>query len=172
MESLSNVKITRNVSVKTYPFIDYFKGFEKVEAVRKIFGDKTEEVLHNLKIEFNSGRGYMGISDVDGHIRVGGDYLNNGSTVDIYLDVIHELVHVKQFMEGKKLYRENLIFVEESMEIEACHHVVDEARNLGMSDEQIIEHLRTDRMTDDDINRLAKALKLKVKKPPKTYRLA
>ena len=162
----------RNVSVKTYPFTDYFKDFEKVEMVKRIFGEKTYEVLHNLKVEFNSGRGYMGISDVDGHIRVGADYLNTGDIIDIYLDIIHELVHVKQFMDGKRLYRENLILVDEAMEIEACHYVVNEARDLGMSDEQIIEHLRTDRMTDEDINKLAKALNVKIKKAPKTYRLA
>ena len=33
-------------------FTDYFKGFEKSEAVRGIFGEKTEEVLRNLKVQF------------------------------------------------------------------------------------------------------------------------
>jgi hypothetical protein len=41
IESLLKVKIPRNVPVTTYPFMDYFKGFEKVEAVKRIFGEKT-----------------------------------------------------------------------------------------------------------------------------------
>ncbi|HLN45689.1 MAG TPA: hypothetical protein VK209_08285, partial [Candidatus Sulfotelmatobacter sp.] len=33
-------------------FTDYFKGFDRVEAVREYFGENTEEVLRNLKVEF------------------------------------------------------------------------------------------------------------------------
>ncbi len=33
----------------TYVFADFFKGFDKVEAVKGIFGEKTEEVLKNLR---------------------------------------------------------------------------------------------------------------------------
>jgi hypothetical protein len=64
------VKITRNVPVSTYPFRDYFKGFEKVEAVRQIFGERTEEVLSNLKVEFAGTRGYMGVNNYDGHLLI------------------------------------------------------------------------------------------------------
>ena len=32
-------------------FADYFKDFDKVEAVRGIFGEKTDEVLRNLRQE-------------------------------------------------------------------------------------------------------------------------
>lgn len=166
MDSRLKVKILRNVSVPTYPFTDYFKGFEDVEAVRLIFGEKTEEVLRRLKIEFNSGRGYMGVSDEDGHLRVSANYLNNGDLVDIYLDIIHELVHVKQFMEGKNLFDENFRYVDRPTEIEAYRHAVDEARNLGMSDEQILEYLQTGRRSEEDLNRLARALNVKVKKSP------
>jgi len=103
-----NVKILRNVKVTTYPFTDYFKAFEKVEAVKRIFGEKTEEVLNNLKVEFIGTRGYMGVSDVDGHLIVNAYYLKKGDVVDIYLDIIHELVHVRQFMEGKGALRQLL----------------------------------------------------------------
>ena len=114
-------------------------------------------------MEFNGGRGYIGISDVDGHLRVGADYLNTGSRVHIYLDVIHALVHVKQFMEGKKIFNLNLIYVDRAMELEACRHAVDEARNLGMSDKQILNYLRTDRLTGEDLKNLATELNVRVK---------
>ncbi|MFH0748790.1 MAG: hypothetical protein V1915_02570 [Candidatus Bathyarchaeota archaeon] len=165
MNSRLNVKILRKVTIPLYAFIDYFKGFEKVEAVKQIFKDKTEEVLLNLKVEFNSGRGYMGVSDADGHLRVSVNYLRNGDLVDIYLDVIHELVHVRQFMDGKKLFDENFKYVDRPTEIEAYHHAVDEARNLGMNEEQILDYLRTDRRTDEDLYRLAKNLNVKVEMP-------
>jgi len=49
-------------SFSTYSFTDYFKGFEKVEAVKRIFGEKTEETLRNLRVEFMPLVGYMGVN--------------------------------------------------------------------------------------------------------------
>jgi hypothetical protein len=63
------VTILRNIEVVRYPFVDYFKGFEEVEAVRQLFCERTEEVLKSLRVEFTSGRGYMGVSCEDGYSR-------------------------------------------------------------------------------------------------------
>jgi hypothetical protein len=158
MESRLKVKITRDVPVTIYPFTDYFKGFEKVEAVRKIFGDKTESVLQNLRVEFAGMRSYMGVSNVDGHILISARYLKDGDIIDIYLDIIHELVHVRQFNEGKELFDDNFSYTERPTEIEAYRVAVEEARNLGLSEERICEYLRTEWMTDDEFKQLAKAV--------------
>jgi hypothetical protein len=144
--------------ISTKPFIEYFKGFEKVEAIRQIFGDKTEEVLRNLKVEFSWVGGYMGVSDVDGHLMVNPRYLNKGDKVDIYLDVIHELVHVRQFMEGKELFDSRYGYSNRPTEIEAYMHAVEEARRMGLSEERICEYLKTEWMSNSELKRLAKAL--------------
>jgi len=149
------------LSRKTYPFTDYFRGFEKVETVRRIFGERTEEVLRNLRVEFTWIRGYMWINDVNGHLTVSSDYLNNGNRVDIYLDVIHELTHVKQFMDGKELFDDHYDYVERPTEIEAYRNAVEEARRLGLSEERICEYLKTEWMTDEDLKQLAKTLKIR-----------
>ncbi len=99
-----NVEIIRDVTITLHKFIDYFKGFEKVEAVKEIFGDQTEGLLNQLKVEFVSRRGYMGVDEQDGHLIVSAYYLKSGSERDIYLDIVHELVHVKQWMHGQKLF--------------------------------------------------------------------
>jgi hypothetical protein len=157
-----NVKIPRNVKIATYPFIEYFKGFENVGAVREVFGEETEKVLSNLKVEFAGIRGYMGVSESDGHLIIGARYLNEGNMVDIYLDVIHELVHVKQFLEGKELFDSDYAYIERPTEIEAYRHAVKEARRLGMTDERICEYLKTEWMSADDLQRLAKTLGVKL----------
>lgn len=158
MESRLKVKITRDVPVTTYPFTDYFKGFEKIEAVRKIFGDKTESALGKVRVEFAGMRSYMGVSNVDGHILMSARYLKEGDIIDIYLDIIHELVHVRQFMEGKELFDDSFTYTERPTEIEAYRHAVEEARNLGLSEERICDHLRTEWMTDDEFKQLAKSV--------------
>ena len=158
------VEIVRNVPVITHPFTDYFKGFEKVEAVRKIFDEKTEEVLRNLRVEFGGRRGYMGVSDVDGHLLISAHYIKEGDIIDIYLDIIHELVHVRQFMEGKKLFDDNFSYVRRPTEVEAYRLAVEEAKRLGLSDERICEYLKTEWMSNRDLERLAEAVNVKFKR--------
>jgi len=142
----------------THLFVDYFKGFEKTRAVRQLFGERTESVLQNLKIQFSPLAGYMGVSNADGHIIINPRYLNNGDRIDVYLDIIHELVHVKQHMEGKELFDTNYGYADRPTEIEAYRHAVEEARRLGLSDERICEYLKTEWMSTDDLKRLAKTL--------------
>jgi hypothetical protein len=152
-----------NIRTSSKSFADYFKGFEKVEAVREIFGEKTEEVLRNLRVEFTWVGGYMGVSDVDGHLMVNPRYLNKGDRVDIYLDVIHELVHVKQFMEGKELFDSRYGYSNRPTEIEAYRHAVEEARRIGLSENRICEYLRTEWMSDRNFKELARSLGVKCK---------
>jgi len=153
-----NVKIRRDVNIILHKFSDYFQGFEKVEAVREVFGDQTEKILNELKVEFVSRRGYMGVDEQDGHVIVSAYYLKSGSERDIYLDIIHELVHVKQWMNGQKLFDHRYDYVERPTEIEAYQHAVKEARRLGMTEKQICTYLRTEWMTEQDLARLAKAV--------------
>jgi hypothetical protein len=63
------VNIRRDAKVLTLPFTDYFQGFEHVEAVQQLFGAQTNEVLQQLRIEFRSGRGYMGVATIPGRTR-------------------------------------------------------------------------------------------------------
>jgi hypothetical protein len=139
-------------------FTDIFKGFEKVEAVKSIFGENTETVLCNLKVEFVRFGGYMGVDDVTGHLLVNPRYLNSGDKTDIYLDVIHELCHVKQHMEGRELFDSRYAYVDRPTEVEAYRYTVQEARRLGLSDERICDYLKTEWMSEDDFKRLAKAV--------------
>ena len=157
-----NVKIPRDVKITLHRFTDYFKGFEKVEAVRQIFGDKTEEVLNELKVEFFSSRwGYMGVSEEDGHLMISAYYLKYGDEKEIYLDILHELVHVKQFMQGEKLFDRRFEYADRPSEIEAYRHVVKEARRIGMTDEKIYRYLKADWMSEEAVKRLAKTLGIK-----------
>jgi hypothetical protein len=145
----------------THPFADYFKGFENVEAVRRIFGEKTMEVLRDLRVEFTWLGGYMWVNGADGHLMISSNYLKHGNRVDVYLDLIHELVHVKQFLEGKELFDIHYSYPERPTEVEAYRHAVEEAKRLGLSDERICEYLKTEWMSEEDLKRLSKTLNVK-----------
>lgn len=147
--------------MSTYPFTEYFKGFEKVKSVKELFGERTEEVLRSLKVQFVPIVGYMAVSNRDGRILISNRYLNNGDRTDVYLDVIHELVHVKQFMQGKELFDVHYGYTERPTEIEAYRYAVDEARNLGLSDDRICDYLKTEWMSNQDLRQLARILNVK-----------
>ena len=150
-----------SIGVTTHAFTDYFKGFEKVKAVQGIFGEKTGDVLRNLKVDLSWLGGYMFVDSSNGHLVVSARYLHSGDQVDIYLDLIHELCHVRQFMEGKELFDPQYSYVERPTEIEAYDYTVQEARRLGLSEERICEYLKTEWMSSEDLKFLAKAVNVK-----------
>ena len=137
-------------------FLEYFKGFDKVAAVQGIFGEKTTEVLSHLTVELSWISGYMYVDGADGHLVISKGYLNTGNKTDIYLDLIHELCHVKQFMDGKELFDPRYEYVDRPTEIEAYRYCVQEARRLGLSEERIRLYLRTEWMGEADYERLVK----------------
>lgn len=161
---LNKVEIIRDVKVQTHRFDSFFKGFDQLEAVRRIFGEETEKVLDELRVEFISRRGYMGVSDIDGHIIISADYLRHGDLKDIYLDIIHELVHVRQFREGQQLFDRRYGYTDRPTEIEAYRQAVEEARNLGMSDDEILEYLKTEWMTEENHRKLAEMVDIRIDK--------
>jgi len=143
------------IGTSTRMFLDCFGDFEKHEAVRGIFGDKTHEVLSNLKVEF-TWFGYMGVNDDNGHLMVNKTYLNNGDKTDIYLDVVHELCHVKQHFDGRELFDPHYDYVDRPTEVEAYRYTVQEAKRLGLSDERILCYLQTEWISDEDLRRLVR----------------
>jgi hypothetical protein len=164
--ALPDVQVPTNVPIAVHHFTEFFKGFEKLPTVIEIFGQDTEKILGGLQVEFFSSKfGYMGVSDEDGHLIVSAYYLRDGDPVSKYIDVVHELVHVRQFSEGKHLFDEAYEYHERPTELEAYSHAIKEARRLGMSDNEIFEYLKVDWMSEDEVRKLAR--NLNVKPPPK-----
>ena len=155
------VEIRRDVEIKLLPFTDYFVGFEKIPAVESLFGAKTVEVLRDLRVEFFSLRfGYMSVSDEDGHLLISTNHLKNAELKVIYLDIIHELFHVKQFMEGKNLFQNEFEYVDSPIEVPAYEFTVKEAKRIGMSMNEIVEYLKVEWVTEEQHARLVKTLAL------------
>jgi len=159
-------EIVRDPGLRRCMFVDCFLHFEKVEIVRRLFGEETEHVLRNLIVEFTEETKYMRISEVDGHLMVNPQYLSNAETVDLYLDIIHELVHVKQLSEGKQLFDKNYSYVDRPTEVEAYRIAVEEARALGLDDESISRYLRSALVGEEEFKQLTKKLDLKPQPHP------
>jgi hypothetical protein len=156
-----DVVINRDVPIGRLPFKDVFGGFEKVAAVRSIFGRSTNRVLTDLEVEIEDGRGYMRVNDKRGSVMVNAKYLKEGEAVHLYLDVVHELVHIRQLKEGKELWDRRYAYFDRPTELEAYQVALGEARRLGLKKEEIIDYLKVDWVTDEEFARFLRALGLK-----------
>jgi hypothetical protein len=167
-ESELPVKVNRDTPAPALqPFTDYFKGFEKVGAVRKVFGDETEAVLARLKVGFISNRRmYMGIRDDDGNIAVGTYHLKHSTTRVLYLDIVHELFHIGQWMRDKEWFSEEherfmgdfSLYYSSPLEVPAYRHTVREAERLGMTRKEIAEYLKMMPVPQKTWNRFLKEM--------------
>ena len=168
---LPDVVIPKIVRLRYDRFLDHFKGFEDVDAVRGIFGPRTKAILRGLKVEFFSSKwGYMGVSDEDGHLVVSTHYLRTGNRRDIYLDVVHELVHVRQFREGKQLFPEGFNYPDAPTEIEAYKVCIAEGRRLGITERELFKYLKVEWMDEGELRRLARNVGVKVPSKPRGRR--
>ena len=156
-ESALGVQIERKAPAKLYPFTRFFRGFEKVPTVRALFGKRTVRALRTLRVEFFSARfGYMGTSDIDGHLLISSRHLSDSPFRTVYLDLVHELCHVKQFRDGKRLFYPKLSYVDAPSEIDAYRRTIDEGRRIGMTNRQLVDYLKVEWITPAEHRRLAR----------------
>ncbi|HTP54961.1 MAG TPA: hypothetical protein VML94_08420 [Thermoplasmata archaeon] len=159
IETYQGVRIQRVAPIRLYPFSRFFRGFDRAPPVRELFGAKAATILRNLKVEFFSPPfGYMGTSDVDGHLIVSSHHLKTSDLRTVYLDVVHELCHVKQFRAGRPLFDRKRKYVDVPTEIEAYAFTVKEGRRIGMTDPELVEYLKVEWVEAADHRRLARRL--------------
>ncbi|MGP8078802.1 MAG: hypothetical protein ACLQD8_00505 [Thermoplasmata archaeon] len=166
------VSIERRAPIRLYPFRQFFRGFERAPPIQELFGKEAAQILGRLKVEFFSPPfGYMGTSDVDGHLIVSSHHLKKSDLRTLYLDVVHELCHVKQFRAGRALFDRKRKYVDTPTEIEAYTFTVREGRRIGMTNAELLEYLEVEWVDESDHRRLAKRVGLEVPgKGPRTKR--
>ena len=154
---MNTVKINREINPGTYGLEDIFYGLKKVEILQKIFGSITEldDVFLKTKVIVDTSSHYMHVKNEDAVIVISLNHLKNSDKVILYLDIVHELVHVKQQRQGLDLYDKSYSYVDRPTEIEAYIVSVEEAKRLGMQYYEIIEYLQVEWITPDEHKRLA-----------------
>jgi hypothetical protein len=141
---------------------DFFKGFERVGALQELFGEDTVKVLRRMKVEFYSSKwGYMGVNDGDGHILISSHHMKHSPFRTLYLDIIHELYHIKQHMDGKKLFLDDFEYFDSPIEVDAYRFTVKEAKRIGMSDKEIVDYLEVPWADRKQLMKFVKKLGLK-----------
>lgn len=141
-----------NVSEGVYKLIDVFIGLESSMVLKSVFGDSLKRVLSSTRVEVNHSNWMIWVNE--GTVSVNIDYLSKCDKATLYLDIVHELIHVKQFRSGLNLFDDRFTYVDSPTEIEAYKLTVNEARNIGLSCKEIKEYLKVDWITEDEHKRL------------------
>jgi len=156
--------INRGLGAGVYGITRVFSGLDDLSILESVFGgrDHLTSVLESMNVRIVSGKVYMYVDDEDPCVVVGLDHLQKAEERILYLDIIHELVHVKQLMDGMDLYDERYSYVDRPTEIDAYRVVVEEARRLGMKEDEILDYLTVDWITEEELRRLAGRLGITV----------
>lgn len=75
------------------------------------------------------------------------DYYYTAAARDLYLDLLHELTHLRQHLDGLDIWDERLPYEQRPTEIEAFACAAAEAQRLGLSDAELHDYLANDWLT-------------------------
>ena len=151
------IKINRNITPGDYLLAEIFDGLQEVDILMQVFKTKEEldDVFLKTKVIVEESDHYMYVKNDDASIVIGFRHLQNSDSKILYLDIVHELVHVMQQRQGLDLYNKSYAYVDRPTEIEAYEIAVMEAKNLGMNDKEILDYLLVEWITPEEHKRLA-----------------
>jgi len=151
------IKINRNIAPGDYSLAEIFDGLQEADILTQVFKTKEEldDVFLKTKVIVEESDHYMYVKNDDASVVIGFRHLQNSDSKILYLDIVHELVHVMQQRQGLDLYNKSYAYVDRPTEIEAYAIAVLEAKNLGMNKEEILEYLLVEWITPEEHKRLA-----------------
>lgn len=159
------IKINRNVTSGNYSISDIFNGLKHSPILLEVFETQNEldDVFSKTIVIVEEKDHYMFVKNEDATIVIGLNHLKKSDSKTLYLDIVHELVHVKQQRTGRDLYDKSYSYVDRPTEIEAYEVAVKEAKRLGMNDAEIIDYLFVEWITPEEHKRLASHVGLDIR---------
>ncbi len=153
-------RIDRRLEPGQYRLTDVFADIRTYGILAAIFADAEEidRVIADTKVFVVDQPYEMYVNNDDASITIGLTHLRNASDEFLYLDIIHELCHVKQHLQGRNLYDRSRAYVDRETEIDAYRVTVQEARRIGLDDDAIVSYLHVSWITPEEHERLARRL--------------
>ena len=168
-----------------YPLLEVFRGLTETPAFRRYPGSLATHrtIARRSWVRLYEGRGFMYLAprEVPAEIRAAGfdmvtspdeeivvsrQYLAKGRLLDLYLDAIHEFLHILQRRSGRDLWPGiEVPYVDRSTEIEGYAFSIAEARRLGVPDSYLRRYLNVFWVTRTEYRRLLRHLG--VRPPPR-----
>ena len=151
--------VVRSLECGLHPYRRLLPEFEESPAVRRVATESIPigTLLDKAFVEITKGEGFCFVNVENPEnpvIILFESYYIQGNPLDLYLDLAHELTHLRQHAEGKELWDHELHYVDRPTEIEGYAVAVEEGIRLGMTEEQVIRHLSNPWLSPAEIARL------------------
>lgn len=149
-------RVNRRLRPGPHPFLSLLPRAEESPALRRIAKGSAARarLLAGAQVNVCGARGYAFVDVQRPRIVLSSWYYETGEARDLYLDLLHELTHLRQLGEGFDLWDERFDYVDRPTEVEAYAVAVEEGRRLGMTSDEVREHLSNPWMAAADVDRL------------------
>jgi hypothetical protein len=149
-------RVRRTLAPGVHRLVDLLPHLRRSPALRRIVATDAarRRLLAHTRVLICGRRGYAFVEVEGPWIVLSEHYYATGGDLDLYLDLLHELTHLRQLGEGFDLWDERFDYVERPTEVEAFAVAVAEGRRLGMSRADVLEHLKNPWMTRRETLRL------------------
>jgi hypothetical protein len=148
--------VNRSLDCGLHPYRLLLSRFEESPTVRSIETSSIPigPLMDDARVKIKKGEGFLYVDVKIPAIMLIEDYYHRANPLDLYLDLAHELTHVRQMVEGKNIWDHSLDYVDRPTEIEGYAVAVEEGIRLGMTEEQVIQHLSNPWLDDSEVERL------------------
>lgn len=149
-------RVVRSLGIGEHSYLQVLPRVQESPAIRRIATAATpiEGLLANARVRIEPRRGFIWVEDEIPAIILTERYYRRGEALDLYLDLLHELTHLRQLAEGHNLWDESLSYVDRPTEIEGYAVAVEEGLRLGMTRVDVLRHLANPWMTQADVQRI------------------
>ena len=149
-------RLNRNLPPGEHPLSTLLPGILESPALTQIEPDESDRkrLVACARVLICGPEGFAFV-DVEGQrIILSESYYSTGRDVDLYLDLIHELTHLRQLSQGFDLWDDRFDYVERPTEIEAYAVSIVEAQRFDMSEAEIRDYLTVPWLSDGEVDRL------------------
>ncbi len=149
-------QVVRTLPPGIHPYRSLLPHFEKSPAVRRIASPITPigVLLDSARVKIQPGEGYLWVDVKIPAIVLIESYYRRANAIDLYLDLAHELTHLRQLAEGMNLWDHSVHYVDRPTEIEGYAVAVEEGMRLGMTEAEIMRHLSNPWLSKSEVLRL------------------
>jgi hypothetical protein len=151
-------QVVRTLGRGTHPYRSLLPRFEESPAARRVESEAFPigSLLDSARVRIKAHKGYCFVDVQSPAIVLSEDYYARANPLDLYLDLAHELTHLRQLAEGKNLWDHSIHYVDRPTEIEGYAVAVEEGVRLGMTEADVIHHLSNPWLNSDEVARLRK----------------
>jgi len=149
-------RIDRGLRPGDHPYLELLPAVAASPALQRISPDPRvrQRLVERAVVQIRGQRGYAFV-DVEAPCIVLSEwYYAHGGPLDLYLDLLHEVTHLRQLTEGFDLWDERFEYVDRPTEVEGYAVAIEEGRRLGMTEHDVFQNLSNPWMTEAEVRRL------------------